>query len=575
MGEVASDGLASGLSLTVHEASVSDRKWQWPVRGPLGTAALFVLAASSYAVGSRLAISLLEASGLASVFFIPAGITVGLLLRVPRRTWWAVLLAAGLAEASMDLLAGYSAGATAGFVAANVVEPLLGALIVERFCGSVDLSRLLHLWWFFVGAVVLGPAVGAAVGSAPSYFLGEGDFIPQFGQWWLGDALGVVLVGGAILVWNSSPDRRSVASLWGAMLIVGCGLLTMGVIGWGLSLLFLVLIGVTLAGVAFGARAVAMTALAVSSTVAIAMAIGDVPSFPGQSPISALIILQLELWVFTTAGFVVAAEAHEFDAASQAAVEASARARIVAAERRLEHEIANRFQTAFLPDAPDEHPSLTIAARYLPGGAGMLVGGDWHDVITLADGRSGVLIGDVAGHGLDSAIAMGKLRTAAAAFALEGHRPAQLLSSLERYVQGRTATDFATLFYAIVDTAERVITYASAGHPPMLLVDPDGTIQWLDDGRSPAIVAGFNPRRSEVTIPVAAGSLLVGYTDGLVEKRDEDMQESMERLAGAVRNIHEHSPDAICDGLLEEMGAGADLGDDAVVVALRLGAAAR
>jgi integral membrane sensor domain MASE1 len=114
-------------------------------------AGLFLLTALAYSSGSRLALALIEESGLSSVFFIPAGITAAFLLRVPRESWWAVWLPAGLAEGTMDLMAGYSVGATAGFVAGNVLGPITGALIVTRFCRPVDLARLRHVWWFFVG----------------------------------------------------------------------------------------------------------------------------------------------------------------------------------------------------------------------------------------------------------------------------------------------------------------------------------------------------------------------------------------------------------------------------------------
>ena len=102
---------------------------------------LFVLVLIGYAAGSKLALVLAEESGLGGVLFIPAGITVAALLRLPRSQWWLVLLAAGLAEATLDLLEGYSIGQVVGFVAANLAEPVVGALLVGLGCSRVDLAR--------------------------------------------------------------------------------------------------------------------------------------------------------------------------------------------------------------------------------------------------------------------------------------------------------------------------------------------------------------------------------------------------------------------------------------------------
>lgn len=191
--------------------------WAWP--GALGgMAALFLIVILAYALGSRLAILLAEASGLDGVFFIPAGITLAFLLRLPRGAWWVVLAGAGLTELVMDLASGWSVSQALGFAAANVVEPLVGATIVMLAVGRLDLARRRHVLWFTLGAVLTGPAIGALIGAAADRLFGADDFLPTFLQWWLGDALGVVVSGSAILVWGSSRDRRSVFSPVGGML---------------------------------------------------------------------------------------------------------------------------------------------------------------------------------------------------------------------------------------------------------------------------------------------------------------------------------------------------------------------
>lgn len=554
--------------------TVAGGTWRWPDEHPWGRVRLFLLTALAYSGGSQLALLLIKESGLSSVFFIPAGITVAFLLRVQRRSWWVVVVAAGTAEATMDLIAGFSVGATAGYVAANMIEPVIGALIVTGQCGVVDLARLRHVWWFFVGAIMTGPAIGAAVGSLPALLLGDAGFATQFWQWWLGDSLGVVLVGSAILVWGSSLDRRSLTSAGGAGLIGGTLVLTFGVLALTeLPLMFLVLIVVAVAGAMFGTRAVAMTALVVAVTIAIEVGFGIGGLIIGLSPAVALIIVKLQLWVFTMAGLVIAAEAHELEDAIKAAVEATAQAAISETERRLEQDIAVRLQRALLPENPIQHLGLDIAARYEAGSEAMVVGGDWYDVIALFDGRIGITIGDVVGHGLEAAATMGRLRTAMAALAVHTDSPGTLLSYVDEYSRGTNRVEYASAAYSILDPKNGLLTFASAGHPPMLVISPSGETRWLMEGRSPPFHGAALVKRSEASVQLEPGSLLLGFSDGLVERRGENLDQGMERLAAKAREVSNRSASEICDILLEAMGVATIREDDVVVIAIRYEAA--
>lgn len=560
------------MAASDHEVTlaVAGGIWRWPDEQRWGRVRLFLLTALGYSAGSQLALLLIKDSGLSSVFFIPAGITVAFLLRVQRRSWWVVVLAAGIAEATMDLNAGFSVGATAGYAAANMIEPVIGALIVTRQCGVLDLARLRHVWWFFVGAVVTGPAIGAAVGLLPALLLGDARAAIQFWQWWLGDSLGVVLVGSAILVWGSSLDRRSLASAGGAGLIGGTLVLTVGLLALTeLPLLFLVLIMVAVAGAVFGTRAVAMTALVVATAIAIEVGFGIGGLIVGLSPAAALIIVKLQLWVFTMAGLIVAAEAHELEEASKTAAEATARAAIAEIERRLEHDIAVRLQRALLPEKPMQHPGVDIAARYEAGSEAMVVGGDWYDVIALSGGRIGITIGDVVGHGLEAAAAMGRLRTAVAALAVHTDSPGTLLSYLDEYSQGTNGVEFASAAYSILDPTNGLLTFASAGHPPMLVISPSGATRWLMEGRSLPLHGAAVVERSEASVQLEPGSLLIGFSDGLVERRGESLDAGMVRLEATAREVSNRSASEICDILVEEMGVATIREDDVVVIAIR------
>jgi serine phosphatase RsbU (regulator of sigma subunit) len=543
--------------------------WQWP-ESASGQVGLFGVVLFGYVLGSALALYLIEVSGLSSVFFIPAGLTVAFLLRTPKRLWVVILVAAGLGEAAMDASAGYSPGATAGYVAANVLEPVIGATIVLHFCGVPDLARLRHVWWIFLGAVVIAPGVGAAIGSLPASLLGESVWLAQFSQWWLGDALGVLLVGCGILVWNSSPDRRSLATPLGVLLLGGTFLVTLGVLTLPrLPLLFLVLIGVTVAGAQFGSRAVATTALIVATTVALRVVLSSQSLILNLDSAEALLVVKLQLGIFTMAGFVVAGEAFEAARAEREVERARARAQLSETERRMERHIASRLQGAFLPDEPDQHPAVSAAGRYLAGSDDLEIGGDWYDVLRLTDRHVGLIVGDVAGHGLEAAVSMGKLRTAALALAMQGVRPTELLQYLDEYAAKRAATDFATLSYSILDTHTGRLLYASAGHPPLLTISPEGSAEWLIGGRRPPLLGDVSIPGAQAATTLTPGTVVVAYTDGLVERRDEDLRRGFKRLESIAKVLRSQPTPEICQGVVDAMGVSADRNDDVVVLVLR------
>lgn len=544
--------------------------WTWPNKLPFGPIGLFALTALSYGAGSRLALLLIERSELWSVFFVPAGVMAAFLLRVRTKLWPVVVLAAGATEALMDLDFGYSTGATAGFVGGNVAGPVLGALIVRNRCGTVDLSRLKDVGWFIAGSVVFGPLVAATIGSAIADASGEGEFLTQFWQWWLGDALGVVLVGSLILVWGSSPDRRSLRSVAGTVLLVGTLVLTVWVVTLThLPLVFLVLVGVIVAGVVFGPRAVAASAIVIALTKALDLAFGDGLHVPGLSEDEALMVVQLRLGIFTLAGLILAAGVNEREAATVAALEARARALEAETAHRVEHEIAVYLQEGLLPDETTHHAALTVAGRYLAGSEEVMVGGDWYDVTTLPDGRVMIVLGDVGGHGLEATTQMGRLRTATAAFALLCTGPASLLSNLNRFAQGRQAVDYATVSCAILDPASGLLTYASAGHPPILVVTSSGDVTWLTQATSRPLYGGSDTARTEASLQIEPGSLLIGYTDGLVENLYRDIDRGLSRLEKTVTQVVDRSVTEICELLLGTMGVAHSRRDDVVALVMR------
>jgi serine phosphatase RsbU (regulator of sigma subunit)/integral membrane sensor domain MASE1/anti-sigma regulatory factor (Ser/Thr protein kinase) len=549
---------------------LSGAAWTWPSRSPRwGKLQLFAAVVLAYGIGSQLALFLIEVSELQGVLFIGSGVTVAFLLRLPRRFWWVVLVAAGITEFLMDVGGGFSVSESAGFAIANVAEPLVGASIVAANCRDLDLTRRRHLIWFTLGAVLVGPGVGAALGAGADLLFAGDAFLATFGQWWLGDSLGVILVGGAILAWGSGPDRRPLLSLSGINLVLGSMVLTAGIFAFtDLPLMFTVLIGVILGGVLFGVRAVTVIALSVVVTIALMLIVDPGPFIVGMDTTSAIILIKLQVALFTLAGLLVAAESHERELAMGLAARSSLEVEVHKRERIRERELAKRLQRGLLPDRLVSRQGLEIAARYEAAGELFDVGGDWYDTIELDDSRIALVVGDIVGHGIEAMTSMGRLRTALAALALHNDDPATLLKELDEFVGGPDGTKYATVFYAIVDFENRSATYASAGHPPGLLLSPSGDTQWLDQGQNEPLTGTAMANR-KASVEFEPGSTLVLYSDGLIERRDESLAAGMDRLESLSSQMTDRPAAAMCDHLFTRLRSGADRLDDTVVLVAR------
>jgi PAS domain S-box-containing protein len=254
--------------------------------------------------------------------------------------------------------------------------------------------------------------------------------------------------------------------------------------------------------------------------------------------------------------------------------ELAARAAVLLASarvREVEHHVAVRLQRALLPDVLEQHPGVSVAALYAAAGEVMEVGGDWYDSWLTPDGRLGLSVGDVVGHGLESAAAMGRLRAALTALGGEGLGPALLLDSLDRVAGTGGGVPFATAACAILDPGTGELQYACAGHPPPLVVTADGDPRWLDEGRSAPLTSPRRTGRTEAATVIAPGSLLVLYSDGLVERRGESVGQGLERLRRAASALGPVDPDEACRRLLAELTAAHPLRDDVVVLCARLG----
>jgi PAS domain S-box-containing protein len=231
-----------------------------------------------------------------------------------------------------------------------------------------------------------------------------------------------------------------------------------------------------------------------------------------------------------------------------------------------EHKIVETLQRSLLPARLPQLPGISIAARYLPGGAD--VGGDWYDAIALEGGGVGLAMGDVVGHGIEAAAMMGELRNAVRAYALEGLSPSEVVARLDRLVQRLEGDQMATLVYAVIDADWSNVCFASAGHPPPLLLGPDGAAEYLWDGRSMPLGVGGAVEYGESMASLEGGSALALYTDGLVEVRGEALDSGLKRLSDAVV-AGPTQPEALCDHVIGALLGSRAARDDVAFLALR------
>ncbi|ANY07926.1 SpoIIE family protein phosphatase [Pseudonocardia sp. HH130630-07] len=264
------------------------------------------------------------------------------------------------------------------------------------------------------------------------------------------------------------------------------------------------------------------------------------------------------------------------------AVDLAGRAGLAIDNARLyevERAAAATLQHSLLPALP-EVPGMRVAARYLVGTDGNQVGGDWYDVLPMPDGSVGAAVGDVVGHDLSAAAAMGQLRGVLRSYAWGGDRPGTVLDRCDQLVQGLDIAEMATAVYARLGPAEpdgsRRLAYANAGHPAPLLREPGGALVRLDQHHSPMLGAvpefgrATGARRDEATVTCAPGSLVVFYTDGLTDVAGEDADARTELLERTLAELpSDAAPEDVVEQLLEVCRP-ARIVDDIALLAIRL-----
>ncbi len=229
-----------------------------------------------------------------------------------------------------------------------------------------------------------------------------------------------------------------------------------------------------------------------------------------------------------------------------------------------DRDAAEAIQRSLLPSAPSVIGEFECSARYVPAERGG-IGGDWYDVFKLESGEIWLIVGDVAGHGLHAAIVMGRIRSAMRAYALLDRGPDEVLRLTDRKMEHFEVGKMATAAIAVLHPPYDEALVALAGHPPFVVAPPDREAYLIDAKPGPPLGLWLD-RPEPFTVPVTPGTLLAGYSDGLIERRGESIEVGLERVRSAV---DADRPAVVCERVMRIAIGGHIPEDDIAFIALR------
>jgi serine phosphatase RsbU (regulator of sigma subunit) len=238
---------------------------------------------------------------------------------------------------------------------------------------------------------------------------------------------------------------------------------------------------------------------------------------------------------------------------------------IEARRSNLARAAAGELQRSLIPSRLPAFAGFELAARYMPGEAGG-VGGDWYDVFSVPDGRLAVVMGDVVGRGLGAAVVMGRVRSALRAYAIDRIDPGRVLTALDRKLHHFEIGQMATVVYGVVDGESGLVELSVAGHPLPIVATADGSTSTADAVVDPPLGVIADWERATSSITLDPGSLLMLYTDGLVERRHTSFDEGIERLCEV---IDPSSAQLTCTKAVRALIGGVIHDDDVAMLALR------
>ncbi|MGH8978894.1 MAG: ATP-binding SpoIIE family protein phosphatase, partial [Acidimicrobiia bacterium] len=518
------------------------------------------IVAGSYYIAAQLGLELAVVGNDVTPLWPPTGVAVVALLALGYRMWPAIALAAFAVNAPISP----SLAAAVLIVIGNTLAVVVATYLLRRFGFRPELDRVrdaLIIVFSGIGAMTISATIGTFA-LLLSDGINANEFDETWAAWSAGDAMGVLIV--APFLWSLRRidfgawrwDRVLEGAALFAAILLGC----LVALQSREQLLFVVLPLLGWIAWRFQQRLAAPAALVVSVAVVLAAA-DEMGPFSDESLLSQMILVQTfnASVAFTALFFSSAVTEHQW------IVQREQRAQRELYQR--EHHVASTLQRSLMPQRLPETVGIAVASRYLPASSDVAVGGDWYDVIPMADGRIGLVIGDVAGNGVTAAATMGQIRVALRAYAFDDLSPAVALARLNHLMRELQPGVMATVVYAHFDPATRGLCYASAGHPPPLLVLGPHNARYLDEGRAPPVGVSSVVDFVEASVWVEPGATLLFYTDGLVERRTEridDRLELLQRAAGEAPDDLEAACDHLIDSLLDHGPA-----DDVAVLAVR------
>jgi integral membrane sensor domain MASE1/anti-sigma regulatory factor (Ser/Thr protein kinase) len=517
---------------------------------------LAVVALTYYVAGEvGLRLSLVEQS--VTPLWPPTGVAVVALLALGRRAWPAITIAA----LAINLPIGPSVPAAALIALGNTLAPLAAAVLLERVQFRIDLARVRDATALVFLGAFLAMAISATVGTLALYgadVVTASGFAGAWSVWWTGDAMGVLIV--APFLWSfrrGDPVRtghnRVLETITLSGVLLGACAVAMAP---STPVLFIVLPVVGVIAWRYGQRGAARANLAVS-VIATIVATQEAGPFADLSLLAQMVTLQsFNATVVFTSLLLAAAVSQRADVAD------------------VQREAVEALQRSLLPDHLPDMPGLEFATRYIPASEHVELGGDWYDVIALERGRCGLVIGDVAGHGIIAAASMGKIRTALRAYAFDGSSCGAVLARLNALLRDVQPGATATVWYGKYDLHDRTLEYSNAGHVPPLLIDADAAgSHYLDDVHGPPLGAVAGVRYSQSLRPLNDGSTLLLYTDGLIERRNVSIDNGFAALR---TQMSRKSTDLqmACDDIVQTLVSN-PAEDDVAVLAVRLSGTTR
>jgi serine phosphatase RsbU (regulator of sigma subunit)/anti-sigma regulatory factor (Ser/Thr protein kinase) len=514
---------------------------------PRGAYAFRLLAvACGYYVAALVGLRLAVVGNDVTPLWPPTGVAVVALLAFGRRVWPAVAVAALAVNAPISPTLAVAVVIAAG----NTLAPVVAAQLLERVDFRSQLTRVRDALALIFLAALLSTLISATIGTT-ALLVGDGiassQFFETWSVWWAGDAMGVLIV--APFLWSlRRPELRGVRlgrALEAGALFAALLAASIVAVHSQEQFLFLVLPLVGWIAFRFQQAGAAPAALLVSVIVTDAAA-RDAGPFEGESLLSQMLLLLTfnASVAFTSLLFASAvAERRQLVEREQD---------VQRALYRREHRVARTLQRSLLPEKVPAALGLTVATRYIPASSDVRVGGDWYDIIPMGEGGVGLVIGDVAGHGVAAAATMGQIRMALRAYAFEELRPAVALARLNRLMRELQPSAMATVLYAHLNPETRSMRFASAGHPSPLLIRGPHDAYFIDEGRSQPVGVSANAEFHEASLWFDPGATLLLYTDGLVERRSALIDDRLRLLRQAAGEAPEDL-EAACDHLIARM----------------------